>query len=83
MGVKSRGVKSRVTSDSSLTLEAWAKLKCKSNVMFKYIMYNIIQLIILILLVRSMREANFVLFVAVPQKLAPYFFAPDHTNYAR
>ena len=35
------------------------------------------------MLVRSMREANFVVFVAVLQKLAPYFFASDHTNYAR
>lgn len=46
--------------------------------------YNILQLIIQILmLVRSMREANFVLLVSVLQKLTPYFFATDHTNYAR
>ena len=51
--------------------------------MFKY-MYNILQLMIMILmLVRSMREANLVLFIAVLQKLAPYFFAIDHTSYAR
>ena len=30
-----------------------------------------------------MKEANFVLFVTVLQKLALYFFATDHTNYAR
>ena len=30
-----------------------------------------------------MREANLVLFIAVLQKLAPYFFATDHTSYAR
>ena len=35
------------------------------------------------MLVRSMREANLVLFIAVLQKLAPYFFAIDHTSYAR
>ena len=69
-------------SGSSLTLEAWAELKCKSNPMFKY-MYNILQLMILIImLARSMREANFLLFIAVLQKLAPYFFAIDHTSYA-
>ena len=35
------------------------------------------------MLVRSIREANFVLFIAVLQKPAPYFFASDLTNYAR
>ena len=30
-----------------------------------------------------MREANVVLFIAVLQKLAPYFFAIDLTRYAR
>ena len=30
-----------------------------------------------------MREANLVLFIAVLQKLAPYFFATDHTSYTR
>ena len=62
-------------------MEAWAESKCKSNVMFKY-MYNILQLKIL-MLVRSMREANFWLFDAVLQKLAPYFVATDHTSFAR
>ena len=41
-------------------------------------------MILILVLVRSMREANFVLFVAVLQKLAPYFFATNNTNsYAR
>ena len=34
-------VKAHSDSGSSLTLEAWAELKCKSNPMFKY-MYNIL-----------------------------------------
>ena len=40
-------------------------------------------MILILMLVRSMREANFVLSIAVLQKLAPYFFATDHTSYAR
>ena len=52
--------------------------------MFKY-MYNILQLlmILILMLVRSMREANLVLFIAVLQKLAPYFSATDQTSYTR
>ena len=30
-----------------------------------------------------MGEANLMLFIAVLQKLAPYFFATDHTSYTR
>ena len=40
-------------------------------------------MILILMLVRSLREANSVLFIAVLQKLDPYFFATDHTNYAR
>ena len=40
-------------------------------------------MILILILVRSMKEANLVLFIAVLQKLAPYFFATDHTSYAR
>ena len=40
-------------------------------------------MILILMLVRSIREANLVLFIAVLQKLAPYFFATDHTSYAR
>ena len=31
----------------------------------------------------GLKEANLVLFISVLQKLAPYFFATDHTSYAR
>ena len=40
-------------------------------------------MILILMLLRSMREANVVLFIAVLQKLAPYCFAIDHTSYAR
>lgn len=51
--------------------------------MFKY-MYGIFQLMITILmLVRSFREANFKMLIAVLKDLAPLFFALDHTNYDR
>ena len=39
-------------------------------------------MLLILILVRSMKEANLVLFIAVMQKLAP-FFATDHTSYAR
>ena len=40
-------------------------------------------MILILMLVRSMREANLMLFIAGLQKIAPYFFATDHTSYAR
>ena len=47
-------------------------------------MYGIFQLMITILmLVRSFREANFKMLIAVLKELKPLFFALDHTHYAR
>ena len=37
----------------------------------------------MLVFVRSLRDSNFPLYVAVLQKIAPWFFALDHTHYSR
>ena len=37
----------------------------------------------MLIYVRSIREVNFLLYVESLTKIVPWFFAPDHTNYAR
>ena len=39
--------------------------------------------ILLLIFVRSLRDGNFSLYIEVLDEMAPWFFALDHTNYAR
>ena len=51
--------------------------------MFKY-WYGILDLeITLLMFVRSLWEANFMLFIGSIKKMVPMFFALDHIHYAR
>ena len=55
--------------EKSLTFEFWDK---------------ILQLQLMVLIfIRSHREKDFALYIHVLEELAPWFFALDHTNYAR
>ena len=70
-------------SDDPATFDQWRDEKCKSIPQFKY--WDIVLNLELLLLefVRAERTADFSLYMKVLPKLAPWFFALDHTNYAR
>jgi len=68
---------------SSSSFGQWRDDMEKSSVQFLY-WSSVLELELLVLsFVRSLRTSNFNLYVDYLQKLAPCFFAFDHTNYAR
>ena len=72
-----------VRSGSVLSLELWISAKLEASVQFKY-WYTVIELeAILLLLVQSIRQSNFMMFVSALEQLVPWMFALDHTNYSR
>ena len=63
-------------------MEEWVKSN-KDCVMFSY-WFNVLRSIkVVLLLVRSFREANFDLFIVALEQIIPLFFALDHIHYSR
>lgn len=72
-----------LASKSRVPFSTWdAELKERSPTYFFWDMIMRFETLILIF-VRSHREKDFALYVAVLEKLVPLFFALDHVNYSR
>lgn len=72
-----------IGSHGKEAFDNWKKERCAQNPNFEF-WNTILQLEILVLIfVRSHREKNLSLFIAVLEALTPWFFALDHPNYAR
>ncbi|KAK3910810.1 putative 1-aminocyclopropane-1-carboxylate oxidase [Frankliniella fusca] len=70
-------------TDDPATFEQWREEKCKSTPQFKYWDLTLRLQLILLQFVRAERTANFQLYIESLSMMAPWFFALDHTNYAR
>ena len=69
--------------DQSKTFEDWITQQKQDVPQFQF-WYTALQLELLVLTyVRSIREANFALYVDCLTQLVPWFFSMDHTHYAR
>ena len=68
---------------NQISLEEWCKRRGDASPQFKF-WSIILQLELEVLIyVRSIRDATFLLYVDSLTKIVPWFFALDHTNYAR
>lgn len=66
-----------------LSFELWHSHRAKTSTQFQY-WNTVLELELLVLMfVQSIREGNFELYVDSVSNIAPWFFALDHTNYAR
>ncbi len=66
-----------------MSFEDWCTIQRKSHPQFDY-WYRVLQVeLLLMVFVRSLREGNFQLYLSSLSSLAPWFFALDHTHYAR
>ena len=70
-------------SKSGLPLFTWAGEVAKSNHMFKYWLLILKFQMDYLILIRSLREGNFILVVNVLKSLVKWFFIFDQYNYAR
>lgn len=69
--------------DDPLSIEDWCSSNAELYPQFKFWLF-ILQLELTVLLfVRAIREADFKLYVDALTKIVPWFFALDHTHYAR
>ena len=74
---------SGLAEDASLPFDDWRLEKMASTPQFQF-WYITLQLeLMLLLFIRSLREANFQLYVDTLSKMIPWFFALDHVNYSR
>ena len=70
-------------NQTQMSFEAWhdeRKLNCPQ---FHYWITTMELEVCVLTYVRSLREANFVMYLDALTELAPWFFALDHMNYAR
>lgn len=69
--------------ETTLSLDEWCQRQAKAFPQFQF-WWIILQLQLYVLIfVRSIREANFLLYIDALSKLVPWFFSLDHINYAR
>jgi hypothetical protein len=66
-----------------LNFTDWCEYQCKLYPMFQYWHITLQLQLTLLVFVRSVREANFLLYVESLAKLLPWFFALNHHHYAR
>ena len=65
------------------SLEAWCDERAKACPQF-YFWFTIMELQLLVMIyLRSLREADFKLYLESLAQIVPWFFSLDHTNYAR
>ena len=67
----------------SMLFEEWCEDRSTHSPQFKSWHITLQLELLYLLFVRSLRESNFVLYIHILHKLIPWFFALDHTNYAR
>ena len=68
---------------NQMSLEDWYSSRAELYTQFKFWLL-ILQLELAVLVyVRTIRERHFKLYVDAPTKIVPWFFALDHTHYAR
>ena len=70
-------------SESDLPFDTWLLQKSKESVQFKYWVTVMNLELILLLLVKGIRESNFQMFVNALEQIAPWMFSLDHTHYSR
>ena len=69
--------------DSLSLFEAWCDERASASPQFHF-WYTILQLELQVLIfVKSLRKADFKLYIESLSQLVPWFFSLDHTNYAR
>ncbi len=69
--------------DIPLTFGEWCKAQSDAHPQFRYWNMTISLELLVMQFVRSLREANFKLYVESLGQLAPWFFAMDRTHYSR
>ena len=67
----------------NLSLEQWCELRAQHSVHFYYWFKTLALETLMLLYVRSLREANFQLYLESLTKVVPWMFAFDHTHYSR
>ena len=72
-----------LTDGQAQSFDEWRAECAKCSAQFQYWSTVLDLELLLLSFVRSLRCGNFHLYVECLQKLAPWFFACDHTNYAR
>lgn len=72
-----------VDNDGVLEFEAWCDMMKEKEPQFLYWSQTLELEVHALIFVRSIREANFLLYTEALALLLPMFFAMDHTNYAR
>jgi len=76
-------IESLESTEQQESFEIWSDRRRQESPQFQY-WYTALQLELLVLIyVKSLRIANFSLYIECLMKLAPWFFSLDHTNYAR
>ena len=74
---------SQKNEESLSSLEAWCQERAKASPQFHF-WFTILQLELQVMIfVRSLREADFKLYIESLSQLVPWFFSLDHTHYAR
>ncbi|VDI16024.1 Hypothetical predicted protein [Mytilus galloprovincialis] len=74
-----------VLRDDEVTLEFedWCLERSKESPHFKFWYTTLRFELTVLIFIRSIREANFSLYIEALSKIIPWFFALDHTNYSR
>ena len=73
----------RQLESDPLSIEDWCTERAYASPQFQYWLLVMQLEEIVLVYVRSLREGNFTLYLAAICTLAPWFFALDHTHYAR
>ena len=71
------------TSLEKLEFSEWVAKQTDESVQFLYWYQVVVLETILLMFVRSIREANFIMFMDALQQICPWMFALDHVHYAR
>ena len=66
-----------------MIIDLWCKHKASSCPQLKYLATVLELELCMLVFVRSQREANFNMYIDALTEISPWFFALDHTNYAR
>ena len=66
-----------------MPFDEWCTERVEASPQFQYWLIVMQMELLVLVYVRSLRDANFLLYVAVLVPLTPWFFALDHTHYSR
>ncbi|WAR11602.1 hypothetical protein MAR_025782, partial [Mya arenaria] len=72
-----------MNSDELLGYDEWMKQKSQDSAQFQFWTITLDLELKVLIFVRSIRSRNFRLYIESLKSLLPWFFALDHTNYAR